>query len=248
MKVKILRNELKDFLAPIVRVSEGGNSACALYIEKDLLYTITYTPDLVCIYYGKLKPVSVEEFKAPLTVYIADIRRILTALSAIDDEEIVLDIDDKCISYKSPTIKFKCFLLDEAVAPKQRLNADRINEMTYDTEFIINETAFSRINKGCVFTENNGKIYFYTENDKVFIDIDDKAAQHNVNNITFIASDGYEGSKIEPISPLTIESFKIIGAAKNSVLTKVNISKGIYMFYYKDNNVESRYLIRALKS
>jgi hypothetical protein len=248
MKVKLSRSDFKDFLNPIVRISEGGNSTCALHIEKGLIYTITHTPDLVCIYYAKIFPIAIEDFDKPTTIYIADVRKILTALSAIDEEEVTIKIDDKCISYTSDTVKFKCYLLDSAVASAQKINASRLDELSYDCEFIIDEAAFARITKGCVFTENTGKIYFYTKDDKVFVDIDDKAAQYSVNNITFIASNDWMGLEINPTSPLTIESFKIISAAKNSVKTSVNITKGVYMFYNKVDNIEFKYFLRALKS
>ncbi len=248
MKVKLSRSDFKDFLNPIVRISEGGNSTCALHIEKGLIYTIAHTPDLVCIYYAKIFPTAIEDFDKPTTIYIADVRKILTALSAIDEEEITIKIDDKCISYTSDTVKFKCYLLDSAVASAQKINASRLDELAYDCEFIIDEAAFARITKGCVFTENTGKIYFYTKDDKVFVDIDDKAAQYSVNNITFIASNDWMGLALEPTAPLTIDSFKIISAAKNSVKTSVNIGKGVYMFNNKVDNIEFKYFLRALKS
>lgn len=247
MKVKLARNSFKDFLNPIVRISEGSNNTCALHIEQNLIYTISYTPDMVCIYYAKLKPISIENFE-PLTIYIADVRKVLTAISAIEEEEIVLNIDNKCISYVSDTVKFKCYLLDASIASAEKLTASRIDELAFDCEFVIDEAAFARISKGCVFTENTGKIYFYSKEDKVFVDIDDKAAKYSVNNITFIASKDYNGIEMLPESPLTIDSFKMIAAAKTAVLTKVNLSKKVYMFYSKEDNIETKYFLRALQS
>lgn len=249
MKIKVSRSDFKDFLNPIVRINENSNgSSCALHIEKDHIYTIAHTADLMCIYFARFFPLSIEDFTGSQIVYIADVRKILTALSSIDEDEMILSIDNKCISYASDTVKFKCYLLDPSVAATQKISAAKLAELTYNCEFIIDEASFARISKGCVFTENTGKIYFYCKDDKVFVDIDDKAAQYSVNNITFVASPEYIGSILEPTAPLTIEAFKIISSAKNSVKTNVNISKGVYMFYYKINNTEFKYFLRALKS
>jgi hypothetical protein len=249
MKIKVQKDNFSSFLLPVSRISDA-NISCAIHVESDYLYVVAHDASAVCIYYAKHTPVKMEDIKEPFVIYVSDIRKVINAIDVIDEDEIVLDITSKFISYESPTIKFKCYLLDPAVAAAEKISAKMIDAFKFDTEFVMNTNTFSKINKGCTFTDNKGKIYFYTnaENKKVYVDLDDKSANHSVNNITFIAADGYIGSDLTPTSPLSIDTFKIISALKHDVQTKVNIAKGAYMFYYRDGNTEIKYLLRALKS
>ena len=248
MKVSVQKTEFREFLSPISRISEGTTNSCALTIKKDQIFTVAYTPDIVCIYYAKLTIPEIPDFIEQLTIHIADVKKIITALATIDEEELVLEINEQYISYSSKSMKFKCYLLDKAVATVQKINAALLDEIQVDTEFIIDNAAFSRIIKGCLFSENEGKIYFYTKDGVVYVDIDDKTAHHNVNNITFEVSGEFQGSLLNATTPLSIESFKIIGSLKNIVVTCVNIDKGIYIFKYKNDNIETKYILRGLKS
>lgn len=249
MKIKVLKDNFSDFLSPIARIGDT-NISCALHIENGHLYVISHDAGANCIYYAKHIPLEMINFDSPFTIYVSDIRKIINALDAIDDEEeIILDVNDKCISYTSATLKFKCYLLDPSVAATEKISAKLIDSFTFDVEFVLNTSVFSKINKGCNFTDGKGKIYFYTNSTdkKVYVDLDDKSVNHSVNNITFIAADSYLGGDLAANSPLAIDTFKIISSLKHNVQTKVNLTKGVYMFYYKDQNTETKYLLRAVK-
>jgi hypothetical protein len=95
------------------------------------------------------------------------------------------------------------------------------------------------------FVNDVNKIYFYTKEDKVFAEIDDKTLQ-NVDNVSFTVSNEYIGDELSPIA-IKIEVFKSLITSKQPVKVKINKDNKVFIFSTnEDENVELKYIVSAL--
>jgi hypothetical protein len=95
------------------------------------------------------------------------------------------------------------------------------------------------------FASDVAKIYFYTKNDKVYAEINDRSMQ-NVDNLSLMISNSYNGDEFDPIS-VKIEVFKNLVTSKSPVKVRINKSNNVFVFVTKeDENVELKYIVSAL--
>lgn len=96
------------------------------------------------------------------------------------------------------------------------------------------------------FVNDINKIYFYTKDNHVYADIDDKT-QHNIDNVSLMISSKYEGEQIVDPMSIKIEVFKTLALCKNDIKVKINNQFKVFVFQSKeDENTELKYIISAL--
>jgi hypothetical protein len=96
------------------------------------------------------------------------------------------------------------------------------------------------------FVNDVNKIYFYTKEDKVLAEIDDKTLQ-NVDNVSLMVSPEFTGQPL--LSPLSvkIEVFKLLASSKTSIKVKINNEFKVFVFEtQEDDNTQLKYIISAL--
>ena len=141
---------------------------------------------------------------------------------------------------------FKYHLVDDSIIKEAPVSMNKIAALKFDTEFAISSNKMKQIMSGYAFVSDVSKIYFSTNQNKVEAEINDKTLP-NVDNITMIASDSFEGSPIESSLVLNMEIFKVLSACKTDIKVKINNQYKVFVFQsVEDENVELKYIISSL--
>lgn len=239
LKIKNRDFFIRYFLQPISKVSDS----CCAVIESNKISAVVSSPDNSIIlnvkYTLDLESVSNE------TLNIPDIKKLIRALDAIDEESISLKVDKNNISYKNNNISFKYHLLENGVINRPKINVEKINSVKIDTKFALTEKALSDIIKASTFSIESNKAYFYTNEGKVFVELTDRA-RPNMDSFSTEASQEYTGSEIKSIC-LSLEVIRIISTNKvKQINCKINSELGIVIFEYGNNILNTQFIVSSL--
>jgi len=244
MKIKINKNSFcNKFLEPISRLVDK----CIVYIEKDKIYSIVNNDDsTTIILYGKITvPTNFETDVETLQLNIPDVKRLVRILDNVKEEDVELNINSNNIEYNSNNMRFKYFLLDNNSIKKSLVNVAKIESLTFDTDFIVNQKAFNDVIKNNSLTPNSDKLYFYSENNNIYGSLTDLNTP-NLDSITLLLSENYTGLNISPV-PIKLEVFRVIGGSRfDKIVIKYNTKLKVFMFEVRDNNLMLNYVISSL--
>ena len=239
----IPKTYLEKLLKPVNRITES----CVLKTKKDLLYSVCSSNDNSVILYASCKlPVDIEETK----LNIINIKRLLTGFDCLgDDGEFSLHVERNNITCYSKNdkenTKFKYHLVDDGIIKESPVKIESIASLVFDTSFDIPLNKIKQIMSAYSFASDVSKIYFYSNDGKIYADINDKTMQ-NVDNVSLLISDSYEGNDLEPIS-IKIEVFKSLNSSKQPIKVKISDKSKVFVFSTnEDNVVEIKYIISAL--
>jgi len=239
------KTSIEKLLKPVNRLAES----CVLKtFGKELTTVCTSVDNSVMLYARCTLPMEVEGTK----LNIISIKKLLTGLECLGDDGVFsLEIQKnniKCQSKNEETSEnthFKYHLADDGIIKEAPVKIESINALNYDTSFEIQIAKIRQIMSGYSFASDVAKIYFYTKNDKVYAEINDKNMQ-NVDNISLLVSNSYNGEEIDPVS-IKIEVFKNLITSKTPVKVKINKSNNVFLFTTnEDDNVELKYIVSAL--
>jgi hypothetical protein len=241
------KTSLEKLLKPINRLTES----CVLKTRGDVLDSICTSSDNSVILYANCKlPMEIDESK----LNIINIKKLLTGLDCLgDDGEFTLKIlpnSIKCQSKNEETgenTHFKYHLVDDGIIKEAPVKIENIAALEFDTEFEISLAKIRQIMSAYSFVSDVTKIYFYTNEGKVYAEIDDKTMQ-NVDNVSLLLASEYEGKDMDHIS-IKIEVFKSLVSSKYPVKVKVKNNSNMKVFVFntrEDDNVQLKYIVSAL--
>lgn len=175
-------------------------------------------------------------------IIVPNCKTLLRLFSNISEDNFTLDVSDNNFSYTSPSFSFKYHLLDESVfAANKSINEEKLEHVRFDTTFQIERQQISDILKFNSFIPDVEKLYFYTQDDKMFAKIGDEQ-RSNVNEIDVKLSDNFEGSVIDEKIPLSIQNVLFLSFPNKSI--RVEINKDLKLF--KFSTLDIRYIISGL--
>ena len=141
---------------------------------------------------------------------------------------------------------FKYHLVDDNIIRESTVSVEKIAALTPDTIFEISLAKVRQIMSAYSFVNDVNKIYFYTKDDKVFAEIDDKTLQ-NVDNVSLILSPDFQGQPLLSPMSVKIEVFKLLASSKTSIKVKINNEFKVFIFEtQEDDNTQLKYIISAL--
>jgi hypothetical protein len=244
--IPIPKSSLEKILKPINRLTES----CVLKISEDELYTVCSSLDNSIILYAKTKlPVKIENFKLNLI----NIKKFLTGLECLGEDGVFKMFYNKnnlvCCSsdeVSGENTHFKYHLADDNIIKESPVNIENIAKLNFNTSFEISLQKLKQIMSAYTFVNEVNKIYFYTKEDKVYAEIDDKTLQ-NIDNVSLLISSEFEGSNIVDPFSIKIEIFKNLATYKNPIKVKINSEFKVFVFSIKeDDNTELKYIVSAL--
>lgn len=239
------KTSVEKLLKPINRLTES----CVLKVDGDILYSVCTSMDNSVILYAKCQlPIEIEQTKLNLI----NVKKLLTGLECLGDEgQFSIQIYPNSIKCSSKNedlgenSHFKYHLVDDGIIKESSIKIENIAKMSFDTEFEISLEKIRKIMSAYSFVSDVTKIYFYTKEDKVYAEIDDKTMQ-NVDNVSMMLSPSFKGDEISPVS-IKIEVFKSLISSKYPVKVKINNQFKVFVFTTKeDENVELKYIVSAL--
>lgn len=244
--IPLPKSILEKILSPINRITEG----CILKLDKGIIYSICSSADNTVLLYAKaVLPV---ELPSSLRLNLNSTKKLLLGLECLGSDGVFslkYDVNHiKCEMKQEETGEkshFKYHLVDDSVLREAPINLAKVGAMKFQTEFELTPTKLKQLISGYSFVSDLTKIYFRTEDKRVYAEIDDKTLQ-NVDNITLMASSSYVGEELTQPLPVNMEVFKILAASKSNVTVKINKDFKVLIFQSKEDEVELKYIISAL--
>jgi hypothetical protein len=233
---------LSKFLTPVSRITDS----CILTLNKDGVHTLTNTDDNGIILYAKLDTaIDIDE---EVNLNISSLKKLNHALNCINETTLDLTINSNSINYTSDTLKFKFHLMEDGILTKCYANPEKIKLVSDDANntFYFTRDKLLEILKGNAFANETDKIYFYTEDDKVYGELTDKKYQ-NVNSLTFEVTDKYTGDDLLTPLPINLEVLRVFSSLKlDKTKAKVNTDKKVFIFEIKDTNFSLIYTVPTI--
>jgi hypothetical protein len=242
--IPIPKTSLEKLLKPVNRLTDS----CVLRSDEDSLYTLCNSSDNSVILYANTRlPLKLDELK----LNIINIKKLLTGLECLgDDGEFKLIYNQNHILCKSingnNNTHIKYHLSDDGIIKESTVNVKKISKLNFDTVFEISLSKIKQIISAYSFTSDVNKIYFYTKDNSVFAEIDDKT-MHNIDNVSLLVSDDFVGTPLlDPLS-VKIEVFKLLASSKTSIKVKINNEFKVFIFEtQEDENTSLKYIVSAL--
>lgn len=244
--IPIPKTSLEKLLKPVNRLAES----CVLNIEGKELFTICTSVDNSVILLAKTElPIDVDKTK----LNIINIKKFMTGLDCLgDDGDFKLLYNQNniiCRSINEATgenTHFKYHLVDDNIIKESTVSRESIVKLNFDTIFELSLSKIKQIMSAYSFGTDVNKIYFYTKDNNVYADIDDKTLQ-NIDNVSLQVSNDFQGEPINNPLSLKIEVFKNLATSKNPIKVKINNQFKVFIFQtQEDQNTELKYIISAL--
>jgi len=180
--------------------------------------------------------------KDPFKCIIPDCKTFLRLFAGIEKDEINLQIDANTIKYKDTTFSFKYHLLDESyVVNKKSISEEKLNALTFDTEFVATKQKLSEIIKFNSIVPDAEKLYFLTEDTKVFAKIGDEQ-KTNTNEIVTEISTSYKGNPLIETFPINMQNVLLF--TFNTDQVEISINHQLKVFQFKSPTL--KYIVSGL--
>jgi hypothetical protein len=242
MTLPLDKSTLVRFLAPVGQITEK----CVLKVTEDKLYTLSATPDTNIILYACVKIDNAN--KESSRINISDVKKLLVGIDCFEDD-LTFSLKENHLLCSTNSLSgeyFKYHLVDDAIIKEYPLNINKIVNLNFNTSFDVNKKKLADIARGSSYARSTQKIYFFCKNNIIYAELNDFAYQ-NVDNITFMITDVYEGETISSMLPLDLEIFRILNSLKcETVKVKINNENKVVMFSVNDGEVELKYIISTL--
>lgn len=241
VKRSLKLKDQSDFIAFLESVNLINPSAI-FNIEAGLdvvMSTIACNSDNTTIIYGRSY---IDESTYAGNLNIPDIKKLTSALSNIEHKDLELGINSNNIEYIGKSLKFKYHLYDDGFIVKPKINVSKIDGFTFDVKFTMTNSQIKSIYKGNAFTRDTNKVYFYTEDGNLKVELNDRT-KHNTNVF---------GLTLEPVSfflqPIAInyDNFKTVELIGDKVDISINTQYGIVTFEVVRGKTTLKYIINAL--
>jgi hypothetical protein len=231
---------LRQFLLPVSKLTDNA-SFC---IETNKIYTTCNSNDGSVVLYAEFKT-ETSALNLP-KINIPDIKKFIRLLECIDQPEVTLTVTNNALKYDTAGLKFNYFLIDDSYIQKSPVNPQKIQQLEFDTLFELTNTKFNEILKGSSIATDTDKLYFFTRDDKVYAELNDHQRQ-NVNNITYLITNEYNGKEITDNIPLNLENFRVLsGLGQQQFSVKINNNLKIVLFENYTNLINTKFIISAL--
>lgn len=236
-----------QFLSPISKIvgDDDSNKGCVIDITPEKFTSLCNTKDGQIILYSNIimKTGLADNEQVHLNIY--DIRKFIKLLDCIPEDDIKLQINSNNLGYKSSQINFKFHLMDDGVIRKSIVNVDKIDKLTFDSEFILSKSKLDEIMKISSFTEDSNKLYMNCDGTEIKGELTDKT-KPNIDTVNIQLASTFVGNKFNNL-PISLDVLrKLAGIKFNDLNIKVNTQTKVLMMELSNNNCLLKYIATAL--
>lgn len=233
---------LSKFLIPITKFTDQG----ILSVNKDYIDCVSNTSQdkQTVILYTKLV-VKTDMTEDNIKLNVGDLKKLISALSCINQDIIKLSIEKNHIAYQSPETNFKFHLKEDGTINTCPINMEKINAIISDTEFIISSEKINELIKASSFCVDSNKVYLSLKDGKLIAELTDKTIQ-NLDAITINLTDEIHGKVFTDDIIFKLDIFKLISSLKFDKLSVKLTNKGAVIFEIKDDNYLMKYIASGL--
>jgi hypothetical protein len=244
MNIKLNKDSfIKKFLIPASRI---GNE-CIISLTNDFIQTVLQDQGKGIFFYSKIKASTGVAAGSTAKLNVKDIRKLIRIIECISEDNIELELDDNfsVLKYKSPGMSFKMHLVTDSVIARLTTSVDKLNGITWNTDFILAQDKLTEVLKGCTFATDSNKIYIFTKDKKLYGELNDKTTT-NIDSVTYIVSESYTGDEITTAVPVDMEFFRILSSSiKEDIKIKINSINKILLFEVINDECVTKYFVQA---
>lgn len=231
---------VQRFLLPISKLADNITLSC----NNNELTTTCASPDGSIVLLASYK--SDIPIRGFARINIPDIKKFIRLLDCIEEDNIAITIENNCLRYSTPSLKFNYFLLEDSYMQRCPVNPEKIKKLNYDTTFILSNSKFNEILKGSSIATDSDKLYFFTKDGKVFCELNDFERQ-NINNICYVVTDKFIGENLKDPLPLNLESIRLLAGTKHdNFIVRINNDLKVTLFQIEENNINIKFIVSAL--
>lgn len=229
----------EEFLDPVSKVTD-----VASFIANADGITAICTNDANIILYARYVET---KFDDPSKLNIHDIKRFVRLLECIDSEDIDLEITTNTLNYKSPKLKFKYHLAEDAMVPLTKISVAKISALNFDCKFFVEKTKVQEVLRCSSVVGATAKLYFtVTQEDGVVVELTDQQMPQS-DSVSVNVINEFEGKEVTTPLPINLDVFRLITSIKyDKVLVKINTELKVLMFEIQVGNTALKYIISSL--
>jgi len=243
MKITINKDILiNKFITPVSKVTEK----CVISLYPDHIQSLVSSVDGNPILYAHITTPCDLDGKSEVCLNIPNLNRLNRILNCLPSNDITLDVNSNNIEYISPNMRFKYHLLEDGVIEKAPVRLEKIKELQFNSDFVIDKDKVSEIMKGTTFATDSNKIYFYTKDGNVYAELTDKELA-NTDSVSYFITDEFSGEDIKTPILIDLEIFKMFYGLKQDIITKINTKTRVIMFKFEDSDYKLQYIVAPLK-
>jgi hypothetical protein len=224
MKLTVNKDEfVSNILAPVSKLSD--NLLLDFYSD-DKAKTMVTSSDNSVILLGSVSCSTINKTKC----VIPDCKTFLRLFSGINQPNITLEVGANFVFYKDDAISFKYHLLDESyITNKKSISEEKLNQIVYDTTFVMSKQKLSEIIKFNSIVPDAEKLYFSTEGTKVYAKLGDEQ-KANTNEITTEVNAAYSGAPLGDSFPINIQNILLFAFESSEITVKINHQLKVFKF------------------
>lgn len=226
MKLTLSKKSIVDCLvSPVSKLTDN----VLLTRDEQKIKTLAHSSDNTVIFQSSVEYKG-DEFT---NIIIPEVKTFLRLFSNIEEENITLEINENQIAYKSKQFSFKYHLLDEAYySSKKSISEEKLNALTYDTEFDITKQKISELVKYSSIIPDAEKLYFFSRDNKVLAKIGDEQ-KANTNEIEIPISETLNRQNPSEISiPVSMQNIFLLTFQDNTPIT-VSVNEQLKIIRFK---------------
>jgi len=238
LKIKNKDLFVKGFLSPISKISDSA----VVEIIDNQFSCLVCTADNSVIYHSKY-PVEIDSDENNILNF-PDIKKMIRAIDAIADDDIVFTLENNNLSYKDKSLRFTYHLLEDGIVKKPKLNLQKLSETQFETSFTLKSDQIKDLVKGSVFSSDSNKVYISSNEDGVYAELTDKTRK-NIDTITLRLTDTFEGDNVSSL-PINFDIFRLMESGNKELNVKINSKLGIVIFEVTNNYNKTLYIVSSL--
>lgn len=241
--IKLSKKTIIDqILSPVSKLTDS----CTINITDNTIYCITANTTSSIIFYANCAYTGGGADKL-IELNIKDARKLMQVLSSVSEDEILLKIGENAstINYKSDDLSFKLHLVNSSVIKKTAVSREKIDDMKFDTDFIVTYDTIKTVTKYRSITESD-RIYISTVGSSVYAELTDKTTE-NVDSATCKLSDTYNGPPLSSSIPFSAEALtQICSVPFTEVRVCINNKYKVMVFQICEPDAIVKYIVSSL--
>lgn len=238
-KQKLKIQSRVDWLQFLDDISKINNSAIVSVSESGTLTSLVSSPDNNLILYSTLSNV---ESTINTNLNIPDISKLKRVFEGINTESVEFTLNNNNIEYNSSSVKFKYHLFDDDYLSKPSINVSKILELKCDVGFNLTSQMLKAIIKASSFATDTNKVYIYTEEGKLKVELTDRS-KHNTD--TYAMTIGDADFHLDPII-LNLDNIKLLSNIGNTIDFSINTNYSVNIVDICNSNIKLKYILATL--
>lgn len=251
MKIKFKVNR-SDFINRILIPSSKLNEKVELTLDTDnTVYSITkmesgtHKSQVTLYTESKIDILSRSDSGTnPVRLNIGDVRKIVSALNQIPDEEIEFEYDGTAICYESPAMSFRFALLVDEAMDKKTVAKSRIKAFVPKTSFVLESEVLKKLLAITTCMPTYDKMYLSAGSSGVRCLHTDKE-QGASDKIEMVLSETFTGEPIGVEDSIIVceDVFRFVAMNRFEKCTVQIIDPGIVIFDINTGKSDMKYIV-----